>query len=67
MPQYISQPSIMVGDSVKYFSFDLDDWISARVDSFNSDGTMNLSDRRVEARHYYRAASSIRYPEVWAL
>lgn len=64
MPQYFSKSPVMVGDSVKYFSFDLDDWVTATVHSINPDGTMNLSNRRVEPYYYYREAPIIRYPEV---
>ena len=62
MQHFDSHCSLAVGQTVKYFSHDLGEWVTANVHSFNPDGTMNLSDRRVEA---VRRLVTTRVPQVW--
>ena len=49
MHHFDADSSFALGRSVRYFSADLGDWVTATIHSFNADGTMNLINRRVEA------------------
>ena len=51
MLQIISRPSTFrVGQSVRYFSSGLRCWVSATIQSFNLDGSMNLDEWPVGVR-----------------
>ena len=50
MHHFDFEPTFALGQTVRYFSFDLKDWVIANVHSYNADGTMNLTNRRVETK-----------------
>ena len=61
MYYFDSEHTIDLGQTVRYFSTDLGDWVTADIHSYNEDGTMNLTNRRVEAKHVI-----VRTPQVCA-
>ena len=61
MQHFESEHTFPLGQTVRYFSTDLGDWVTADIHSYNIDGTMNLTNRRVEAKHVV-----VRTPQVCA-
>ena len=49
MHHFESEQTFPLGQTVRYFSTDLGDWVTADIHSYTIDGTMNLTNRRVEA------------------
>ena len=58
----LEQTCYRAGDIVSYYSPDLGGWVLASVNSVNADGTVNLSDRRLESYHSPLQVESYRQP-----